>query len=280
MIRNLTACIKASALCIFLLVECSAQVTGTDTLCVADATISLADSSDPSLPVGVRSTIRAYVDFKVSDPNGEYVSVVLSNVKGKEILSRDFSVLTPNNYVLSFLDVRCSGVYFVRLTVGDRKFTRSVSLQETVPASPAHQDMDLTGGTEVVDGVWEKSYNQIIFPAISPPEDRPVPDTVVHQVILELRQHTYAISWTSHNKDQTIQADTYRGAFLLLGDTIKFLDPRTNAVTKFYQFQVYSDTLTLAFFQKTQDGYLVAPIQNPIAPSLALEGTYRRRNRE
>ncbi len=271
---------KVLSLCLFFLVQGFAQAAQQDSLCVTDAVVSVADSFHRPLPHGAQSSLGSNLEFKVPPGNAQHVSVILSNAKGIEVLAKDFSTLPPNSYVISFLNVRCAGVYFVRLMIGDQRFVRSIALLQTVPTVKSPQNVDLTSDTHALDGAWERRYDQTLVPAVSVPEDRPQLYTVAHHVTLELHQHAYKICWVRNGETKSGEENTFEGSFSLDGDTLRLLDPGSGVLSKSWHVQIHGDTLLLNHFPTGKDGHAVVQLRSPTAPSLILEGIYRRTRRE
>ena len=257
-------------LCCILFIVAYGQTAKSDTLCVADAIIVPADSFHRPIR-NVKPSFPEYTDFTVSKPNGEKISVVLFNVKGDSIFTKCFPNVLPNKYILSFLGVNCPGVYFVRLVTSDQTFTRSVTLLQSSTPSLKYQ-AQVGSGPTAVDGVWEKSYTQSVFPSISLPEERPIPDTITNLIVLHLFQHIYEIEWHTVWQSHGMRTEKYKGQFLVNADTIKLLDPESDRV---YQFHINSNSLSLDIFRKPNEPYAV-PFLNPNSPTLIIQGTYRR----
>jgi hypothetical protein len=201
---------------------------------------------------------------------------VLFDDKGDSVLIKDFLILPQNRYILSFAGIQCPGIYFICFTIGDQTFTQLVVLNKS--SSPSRSPQQVNFETSVVDGVWERSYSQIVFPSISIPEEQvsPKSDTVNHQIVMRLFRHTYEIEWITRSGGGGIQTEKYKGSFLINADTITFFDAQTD---RFYQFHVNSDTLTLNVFRKPTESY-VFPVLHPTSPMLILEGIYQRRSLE
>jgi len=131
-------------------------------------------------------------------------------------------------------------------------------------------------GDSVLDGVWERSYTQTIFPYLSISEDRPKPDTIIHLVVLRLARHTYELEWMTRDQRRRTQTKKQRGRIRVNADTLAFLDDEAG---KLYQFHVYSDTLSLGQFHRPNEPRAY-PISQPHSATLILDGMYRRREPE
>lgn len=277
--RNIFTCKAVFVLSLTLSLLGYGQTVPTDSVCISNPTLLPLDSSYSSFPIQAASQFRSSIVFEVQSPNGSLVSLEVFNVQGAKVLEKDFSLLPARRYKLTFPNVSCPGVYFVHLRIDSNTVTQSISLQQTKAMVETHDVLIPTDDATIADGIWQKAYTQFHFPELSPtiiPQPRMNADTVLNQVVLELRRGTYNISWTARNNQRIIESEKYKGGFVLLGDTIKFYDSRTQAVTKFYKYRMYSDTLSLGDFRHTIDGHPIARVPIRTVPSFMLDGIYHR----
>jgi hypothetical protein len=272
------ACLKIPMLVLFTFAYSYSQDTHRDSVCIGEAFIVPADSFYNSNAIREKQLFPSYVEFAISDSQGGHLAISLHDTQGSEILAKNFTTLIPNKYILSFGDVHCPGVYFVRVIFDRSSFIRPVLLHQTSLQSVITEELRSHPETTIADGAWKQSYTQAERPIMIPEDDKQVPDTVTNDVILEFQKGTYHISWTRRERTGGIERDKYGGTFLLIQDTIKLIDVQTGTISRRYWFFLHSDSLQLVGIGKNGGRIGTLLDDYPGRRAMALDGMYVRMN--
>lgn len=207
------------------------------------------------------------------------LKIELYDVKGNKVYDKNFGLTEIGDYRLKFTDVDTSGIFFVRIRMGQKTATRRILFKpERKPSSEIIEC--LPKGPTYIDGNWQRNYIQDYTPAIIlHPESQQVRDTTEHNVVMQLRNGEFNISWhilQGNKADKRI----FKGCYEVVADTVKFYKLIDNELWQEFMYSCSQDSLSFSYVPQTIDkgsGLKAAPLhQSPFGISLVLVGKYQR----
>ncbi len=213
-------------------------------------------------------------------PKADSLNIKLFDTEANLVYSKKIDLVEAGDYVLTFANSNCEGVYFLAIKVGHLKFPKKIILLKQQEISKTDSSIFIDTTSTKIDGSWEKHYSEAYKAQIKFESAKKTRD-VNHTIELNLKKGSFEVFWNTQIGDK-IEMKKFIGKYEVIQDTVRFYkSSMTSGALQMWREFIYTisnNTLTLSYISRPVNSEVMSmTIEiNPYGPTLKLEGKYLR----